>query len=752
MFSVIVSEKGGAERREVFDRTEINVGRVQGNDLMLPKGNVSKRHARLLFRDGRFIITDLKSTNGTYVNGRKIAQATIVREGDKIYIGDFILRVEAAAATAAPPAPEGGPAGPLHTHQEPQDSSAAPVLEPPDLIAGPSLELPHAPLPPPPPSSAERGLALPGQIDLARTGGQVISHFPLENDPDESVEAVVPGPPRVPSPRPATIQALSPTGTQMTPAPPAARPSTTTLQAQTRSTPVSPGISLGHPLDRGTPREPLAGPGTGAPPTSSSISTSSFQAVSPRRGGPPGSERGDRLQAYTEAVQAAARLSALGRLVDRVAAAVDLRALDSLEPLGSLEGGAAPDEVLARRVEAAVGEAVAAMRAAGDLPAEVDADALAGDARRELLQLGPLEALLNADDVLEIRVFRHDHVVARYSRRSESAEVGFSSEEAVGRVIRRLCALSGEPLREGERTVERRLPRGARLFAVLPPAASNGHALIIHRPQRSDSTLDDLVRSGTVSRGMAGLLAQCVGARANILVVGARGSGAVALLGALTAAGGPDEHVAVIQDEDELLLPQPHVISFSPGMSAAPGAAGATPAPGAAGALGEGPDAAARAVKTAARLGPDRLVVRSAAGRVAAEIVEAIGEGASGVIAGSRAPALRQALARLAADIVAARPGLTLEAAREQLASSFHLAIEVARLRDGRSRVLRVAELAVEGGHLTARDVFTFSVERTAAGGALEGSFHPSGVVPAIVEDLASRGVTVDTGALRRTR
>src|SRR3954465_12025608 len=97
MFSVIISEKGGAERRETFDRTEINVGRVQGNDLMLPKGNVSKRHARLLYRDGRFIVTDLKSTNGTYVNGRKIAQATIVREGDKIYIGDFVLRIESGA-------------------------------------------------------------------------------------------------------------------------------------------------------------------------------------------------------------------------------------------------------------------------------------------------------------------------------------------------------------------------------------------------------------------------------------------------------------------------------------------------------------------------------------------------------------------------------------------------------------------------------------------------------------------------------
>src|SRR5246127_2530332 len=115
MFAIIISEKGGAERKESFDKSEINVGRVQGNDLMLPKGNVSKRHARLLFRDGRFIVTDLKSTNGTYVNGRKIAQATIVREGDKIYIGDFVLRIEdtAGASGSAPPAqPSSQPSAP----------------------------------------------------------------------------------------------------------------------------------------------------------------------------------------------------------------------------------------------------------------------------------------------------------------------------------------------------------------------------------------------------------------------------------------------------------------------------------------------------------------------------------------------------------------------------------------------------------------------------------------------------------------
>jgi pilus assembly protein CpaF len=100
MFTIVISEKGGAERRETFEKNEINVGRVQGNDLMLPKGNVSKHHARLLYRDGRFIVTDLKSTNGTYVNGRKISQATIVREGDKIYIGDFVLRLETGQKAA----------------------------------------------------------------------------------------------------------------------------------------------------------------------------------------------------------------------------------------------------------------------------------------------------------------------------------------------------------------------------------------------------------------------------------------------------------------------------------------------------------------------------------------------------------------------------------------------------------------------------------------------------------------------------
>lgn len=104
-YTLVVSEKGNAERRLAFRVGELTVGRVQGNEVVLPKGNVSKRHARILYREGRFIVTDLNSTNGTYVNRQRIAQATIVREEDTILIGDFSIRVELLASEPPPSDP-----------------------------------------------------------------------------------------------------------------------------------------------------------------------------------------------------------------------------------------------------------------------------------------------------------------------------------------------------------------------------------------------------------------------------------------------------------------------------------------------------------------------------------------------------------------------------------------------------------------------------------------------------------------------
>ncbi|HWU86696.1 MAG TPA: FHA domain-containing protein, partial [Kofleriaceae bacterium] len=139
MFTIIIQEKGGEQRRMVFNKPEVTIGRVQGNDIVLPKGNVSKRHARIVLKDGKFIIVDLKSTNGTYVNGRKITSPLVVKDSDKIYIGDFIVGVDEAASNDGDAASEA-------TTSPPGDRMVPPVeVRPPRPTEA-------APMPPMPPS------------------------------------------------------------------------------------------------------------------------------------------------------------------------------------------------------------------------------------------------------------------------------------------------------------------------------------------------------------------------------------------------------------------------------------------------------------------------------------------------------------------------------------------------------------------------------------------------------------------------
>jgi pilus assembly protein CpaF len=114
MVILTLTEKGGEPRQLSFEKNEVTVGRVQGNDVVLPKGNVSKRHCRIYIQDGHFSVEDLKSTNGTYVNGRKISEPTALTTADKVYVGDFVVRVDNATPAEVPtPPPPGNEAGSL---------------------------------------------------------------------------------------------------------------------------------------------------------------------------------------------------------------------------------------------------------------------------------------------------------------------------------------------------------------------------------------------------------------------------------------------------------------------------------------------------------------------------------------------------------------------------------------------------------------------------------------------------------------
>jgi len=130
-FSVILTERGGPTRRLDFDAEEITIGRVDENDICLPKGNISKKHTKVVVKGGKIIVLDLKSTNGTYVNGKKLAGPQLIRPSDKVYIGDFILNVEPPefAEQAEPEANEHAAAAPLASEDEvqpPEDARPTP--------------------------------------------------------------------------------------------------------------------------------------------------------------------------------------------------------------------------------------------------------------------------------------------------------------------------------------------------------------------------------------------------------------------------------------------------------------------------------------------------------------------------------------------------------------------------------------------------------------------------------------------------
>jgi pilus assembly protein CpaF len=599
MFAIIVHEKGGTERREIFDAAELSVGRVQGNELMLPKGNVSKRHARLLYRDGRFIVTDLNSTNGTYVNRRKITQATIVREGDRIYIGDFVLRIEASGEAS-----------------------------PDEFKTGPSA--------------------------VARSSPSA---------PDVSNVSVRP-------------EAEGAGSTQSPPGPgPGLKPTTTSSNPISSDSPArldSPAESTGtHTVGRTT--------------------------------------QDDRGEVSPNSV-----LDVVRALVDRVA--LRLSDVDLLLPV---------PPSLGERIDGLLQDAWTEVSEGRNLPASVAPERAMELARCELVEHGPLTELIADPAVSEVGVTRFDRVLSVRGGRSVT-ETGFSSDLTLRWAVSRLCAEASAPLLPGEGVIERRIMPGVRLSAVIGAIAASGACVAIRKTKRSPVTLEDLVRRGAISRAMATFLQQCLAARVNVLVVGPRDGGVEALLTALAQAAvdGPCVFLGERDpggSEANLLL------------------------------TGSDSEQTAGALQVAASMPGARIVTELFSGDLCARIVEAIADGGDGVIAARYAPSLRRGLSRLPGVVAAERPQIRVSAARELVANAFEIVVEVARLRDDRHRVLRIAEvIGCTGDDIQTQDVFTFVMDRTAAGGAIEGVFSASGVVPQVAEAWRARGTTVESAVFSR--
>ena len=74
-------------------RGETSVGRTEGNDIVLNHPSVSRKHARIESRSGKWWIVDLKSTNGVKINGNLVTES-LINSGDKILVGSVQLEAK----------------------------------------------------------------------------------------------------------------------------------------------------------------------------------------------------------------------------------------------------------------------------------------------------------------------------------------------------------------------------------------------------------------------------------------------------------------------------------------------------------------------------------------------------------------------------------------------------------------------------------------------------------------------------------
>ena len=101
MAVLIVRDGQGNEQRLPLESEPVTIGKRSANDLVLTNPNVSRDHCVIMPHEGRYYLRDRRSRNGTYVNGIRVAGDTLLEEGAKIQILDYVIIFSTEQYTSA---------------------------------------------------------------------------------------------------------------------------------------------------------------------------------------------------------------------------------------------------------------------------------------------------------------------------------------------------------------------------------------------------------------------------------------------------------------------------------------------------------------------------------------------------------------------------------------------------------------------------------------------------------------------------
>ncbi|MBK8010600.1 MAG: Flp pilus assembly complex ATPase component TadA [Deltaproteobacteria bacterium] len=749
MFEIVINEKGGSSRTESFEKSEVTIGRVQGNDVILPKGNISKRHSRIVLKDGKFIIVDLKSTNGTYVNGKKITAPQVIKGSDKIYIGDFTLQLTSANGAASAASLSGAAIGAVSNADASKGdapsrdrdrgalddeidlfgggdrgrgesgSVAKPALSPPGLIDDNfDQEFDAAePAPRMPEPSRSRGRAIElepsarSSPDLELDGDDDFGDDGLGLDDGREID-LEPRSEPAPKPEPEAAPFKLPRNAASKVAP--------RVRPEPARKSLADDFSLPPDDDEEDENEM---PGSALVPDP----PASWSGSEPKPLSRPSSPRSGIVSAAARAPAGGAPfamtaplapigLPVLGRQesIDLVRGAIidelDLASLP-LSSLGSYR------ESATEIAQLSIQGLVASGRIASDGVSALLHDAVAS------IDLGSLAPLVADDSVVEISVGADREIWVDRDGQIEPAGARLESEAEARRLVSMFGALAGRPLDRAHPLLDARLRDGSRVIASLPPLSFRGPAITIRKSARDAFTLDRLVEYGTISSAMAEFLGYCLKYRRGILLSAGPGVNASATMNALAVGLPPEDRIVTIESGVELdLQPLKNVVSFEPSD-------------------GIGLE---QLVRHATALQADRLLVGNLSGPGTADVLRAMAGPLEGSIAACSARTPSEALDRIVRLEMTASSDAQLYALR-LLSLACPIVLQERRFADQSRRITSIGEVTLsEDLQIGVEEIFKFVPDGVDDQGIVAGSFAATGCQPRFLEELIDRGEAAD--------
>lgn len=509
MFKVTVSEKNGPEREMFFEDEEVSIGRLQGNSVVLPKPNVSKRHATVIFKDGKTTIVDQQSTNGTYINGRRISSPKELVKGDRIYIGDYTIR-----CFLSDEAEESQASAEMETLSAEDQRKAT--------VAVPAL---------PPDDELSRETPLPVDLDVEIVTEEVTgmeSGLHAEDSPIHIPEI----PPELVEEAVEAVEAIE-SGSRSEES---AVPKIDLSDLEEELAGGLPEIELTPVPAAVDEPSPVPEPAPSASTSSTGLSQRLKKVVRPED--PEGSDR------HLEAL----RLVAVQAMIEIFASVPSDRsdfADDEWEKLS--------DSVL---------RLVDRMRREEIIPSDVDPYTISQDLLFEFTGLGPLEELLGDENIRRIMVDGPNRVFVVRQGGSERVNRSFVSPETMDRVVAKLSGLAGlsawdQPVLEG------RLPDGTSMMILQPPLTSDRTAMVFERPLASRLTTDDLVDAEVMSKDVRDAIEGAVKDHHSVLICGPHSSGRSIFLNSVVQQIPEEDRVVVIERRKELTLPHGNVVNLN---------------------------------------------------------------------------------------------------------------------------------------------------------------------------------------------